>query len=463
MRITVKQMIEQGGFADFQIYAGHAGLAVNEVKTVCVVDVPDINGWIFGGEFLLTSGYIFKDDPEMLAQVIESASKAGAAALGVKMERYIDRIPQNVLRTADRLSFPFIDIPLHYAHTEIINPVLVALSDKVTQLMHTTEDIHKQFLNKLILQEPFESILTLLNHYIGREILFVDIVTGMRYACTTSIEFNQLIENVPLASLIDHFTHQKIMIGEKTRGYLFLDKPLSDAKSEIALNKAIEAMQLYMTWEHERWKIERGKDMLFVQDILYQRFRQDSEILTRGRTLGWDLSGEKAVVLLGIDKEHSSQQKPHEPYIRGFETVRAMLSELQKEIPYTRLEDQMAFIIDARENEWGEIKTKLKEIFMNASRVIRAQTGLQIAMSIGSPVRNILSCSKSFREASKVFFVAQNNNASSPTFWEEMGIYKILAPIHDSPEAEDFIIEYLGALIKISKQQTKDSLLEMLF
>ncbi|MEG1912820.1 MAG: helix-turn-helix domain-containing protein, partial [Cloacibacillus sp.] len=89
--------------------------------------------------------------------------------------------------------------------------------------------------------------------------------------------------------------------------------------------------------------------------------------------------------------------------------------------------------------------------------------GLQIAMSIGSPVRNILSCSKSFREASKVFFVAQNNNASSPTFWEEMGIYKILAPIHDSPEAEDFITEYLGALIKISKQQTKDSLLETLF
>ena len=38
VHLTVKQMIEQGGFSDFHVLAGRAGIENREVKTVCVVD-----------------------------------------------------------------------------------------------------------------------------------------------------------------------------------------------------------------------------------------------------------------------------------------------------------------------------------------------------------------------------------------------------------------------------------------
>ena len=207
VHLTVKQMIEQGGFSDFHVLAGRAGIENREVKTVCVVDVPDIEGWVFGGEFLLTSGYIFKDDPDMLLQLIDTADKYNAAALGVKLERYLDRIPQSVLRAADKLSFPLIGIPSHYAHTDIINPVLITMSDQTIETMNLSDNIHKEFFDLLLSDGCIDSILSLLHKHISRELLFVDVVTGERFAHTTSMEFSQLVDNVPLASLTGHFSH----------------------------------------------------------------------------------------------------------------------------------------------------------------------------------------------------------------------------------------------------------------
>ena len=463
MNLTVQQMIDQGGFSDFQIYAGEAGLRTREIKTVCVIDTPDIEGWLFGGEFLLTSGYIFKDNPEQLRGLIETASRANAAALGIKMERYIDRIPQDVLRIADRLSFPLIGIPHHYAHTDIINPVLVTISDNMARMMHISDEIRKEFFNILITGEPLDSLLSLLNRYIKRELLFVNTTTGERCALANSVEFNQVIDSVPLASLIEHFPHEKLVIGTKTRGYLFLNRSISETQSEIALMQAKDALQLYLKWEHERWKIERGRDAQFVQDILYKRFHHDSEILSRGRILTWDLSGRQVVVLIDINKEKSFLQEPQEPYNKGFEMFRNMLSELQNNVPYSPLEDGMAFILSAPAEKWNSIKSRLTGIFNTARHNIRLKTGLQLVMGVGSPVTSILSCDKSFREAVKTLSAAKQNSDVTPTlFWEDMGVYKFLASSNNTPEAKEFITEQLGKLIN-NGVRDEDSMLQTLF
>lgn len=464
MRLTVKQMIEQGGFSDFRVLAGESGIETREVKTVCVVDVPDIEGWVYGGEFLLTSGYIFRDDPELLIQLIETANRYNAAALGVKLERYIERIPQNVLCAANAMSFPLIGIPRHYAHTDIINPVLIAMSDKAIKMMQTSDEIHEKFFNLMLSDGTVDSLLSLLNKYISREILFVDIVTGERHAFTTSLEFNQMIEDVPLASLTGHFPYEKIILNGKVRGYLFTDRPVGDMEAEVALNHAKEALQMSLKWEHERWKIERGRETQFVQDILYKRFRQDSEILSRGRLLNWDLTGAKVVVLVGIDRVRSLLCNPCEPYIRAFESTRSLLSELQDNIPYSPLENEMAFIVSVPDGGWRSFKENISRVFQAACRSVRVQTGLQLIMGIGSQVENITLSSKSFREASKVLAMAQQTDSGGePLFWEDMGAYKFLSQIQDTPEAHDFIKEYLGKLMGDGSEYESDSLLDTLF
>ena len=58
----------------------------------------------------------------------------------------------------------------------------------------------------------------------------------------------------------------------------------------------------------------------------------------------------------------------------------------------------------------------------------------------------------------------ENQNAAIPAFWEDMGVYKLLAAIYDTQEARDFQLEHLGKLIEPGGNgSSRDSLLQTLF
>lgn len=463
--LTVQRMIEQGGFSDFHTLAGAAGLQNREVKTICVIDTPNLDGWIFGGEFLLSSGYIFRDNPDQLENVIETASRAGAAGLGIKVGEHIEKVPQGALRAADRMSFPLIGVPAHYAHTEIINPALVTLADNRAKQTSSEEEIRRQFFGILLEESSYESVLGLLHGITRRNLLFLDLATGERQIKSDTPAFAQTIEELPLASLLDHFPHEPIELAGKIQAYLFLDRPAHDAKSEIALAQANNALQLQLKWERERDKLERGRSAQFIQDILYRRFRHDSEMRNRAKVFGWDLSGPQVVIVLDVDENRSVKLAPVEPYPRVFEIFRAMLKEICGNTPCTLLEEGMTFILSAPPEKWPKLRSDLVSLFANARRETRQKTGLQIAMGAGSPVPGILQCDASFREAKRALDIAKrSDNASSPSFWEELGIYKILAPIQDNEDAGAFVRDELGKLLEAGGASGgQDSLLRTLF
>jgi purine catabolism regulator len=472
--LTVQQMIERGGFFDFVIYAGGGGLRAREVRTVCVIDTADIESWLFGGEFLLTSGFLFKDDPEQLGSLIEMADRKNAAALGVKIGRYIDSIPQEVLRIADRLSFPLIGIPFHYAHTDIINPAVIAIAGRQSKMSEMSEEMRGRFLDALLEGDAPRSILSLLHEYARKDIMFLNAGTGERRAFPEDSEFARLAGNAPVSSLIERFRHEEIALkpssfspgAPKPGGYLFIDGHTPDEKALAALSHAKDALRLHLRWEFDLWKAERGRRTQFVQDVLYKRFKHASEIQGKARAFGWSLDGRQAVVLVGVDYARSSEQAREEPDIGAYEIFRSMLGKVQPgEIPYTPLKDGMAFVVAAPRDEWPRVKAALTEAFAAARRSARHETGLQLVLGVGSPADDLVDCDKSFREARRTAAMARDSETPAiPCFWEDMGVYKLLAPIYNTRESRDFLREHLGALMDHGKgAKTQDSLLQTLF
>lgn len=464
MPLTVQGIIDQLGFEDFWVCGGKNGLKTREVKTVCVVDTIDIDGWVSGGEFLLSSGFIFKDNPEELGNLIETAHRYGAAALGVKVGRYIERIPNDVIKIADLLSFPLIATPYHYAHTEIINPVMSVIEDIRKKNDVISANIRNQFFEILLTGGSISQILEVLSSHIGRESFFIDSFTGERTRSGNLSSLKSLIEETPLSSITSRFPFEKIELNGKTRGYLFWEKNVSEEKSIVAILEAKRTLQLYLAWMSEKWKIEQGRDAQYIQDILYKRFRHDSEISNRGKALGWSFEGRQAVVILGTAEPNLTRIEPREPCLRAFEIFRSLLHEIQENIPHTTLDDSMVFIINAPAENWNGIKNTLSDIFTIAKQDVNMKTGLELVMGVGSPVENVSLCDRSFREAKRTLSLIKNGGiAPASSFWEEMGIYKLLAPIYNSSDATDFMNETLGALIKSSDSFRQDSLLQTLF
>jgi purine catabolism regulator len=109
-------------FPGFELAAGSAGLN-RELSTVSVIDSPDVDRWMRGGEFLVGSGYIFKEDPESFAPFLRRADERGIAAAGVKLDRYHHALPESTLAVAEELGLPLIHIPVTYRWTDLIEGV----------------------------------------------------------------------------------------------------------------------------------------------------------------------------------------------------------------------------------------------------------------------------------------------------------------------------------------------------
>ena len=67
--MTVQEMLNIPFFSDMIVAGGQDGL-FREVTSVSVMDAPDIHEWMKGGEFLITTAYIFKDSPEGMLRLI---------------------------------------------------------------------------------------------------------------------------------------------------------------------------------------------------------------------------------------------------------------------------------------------------------------------------------------------------------------------------------------------------------
>lgn len=119
---TVNHLISSKTLSGLRLAAGAAG-AGNEISNVNTIDNPDTFGWMSPGDFLLSTGYIFKDDTQLQLRVVRELAKINCAGLGLKTKRYLDTIPRCMREEAERLGFPLVEIPYDYSLAEVANEI----------------------------------------------------------------------------------------------------------------------------------------------------------------------------------------------------------------------------------------------------------------------------------------------------------------------------------------------------
>lgn len=121
--LTVAQALELPALAGARLAAGEAG-ARRGIRVANIMEVPDIIRWMRGGEFLLTTAYAVRDDEEALTGLVPELAARGLAALGVKVGPYLPRLPDPMLRRADELGFPIVELPGDVMLNDILSEVI---------------------------------------------------------------------------------------------------------------------------------------------------------------------------------------------------------------------------------------------------------------------------------------------------------------------------------------------------
>ncbi|WP_379132794.1 PucR family transcriptional regulator [Paenibacillus sp. sgz500958] len=120
MHLTVEEALSVYPLSEAKLIAGSKGKH-RIVKSINVMDAPDISDWIKEGEMLLTTAYLIKDNLEEASELLQKLNRRGAAGLGIKLGRFWDALPEELVAEAEQLDFPLIELPFEFTFSDQMN------------------------------------------------------------------------------------------------------------------------------------------------------------------------------------------------------------------------------------------------------------------------------------------------------------------------------------------------------
>jgi purine catabolism regulator len=204
--LTIKDLLEIKSINGIKIIAGEQGIN-NVISIVNIMENPDAFDWLSSNELLLSTGYIFKDNEQLQNRIIQELAEINCSGLCIKMHRYFDEIPQNMIDLADKYGLPLLTMPFEYTLSKVIAIINEKASGRYDLLNRKSLDMHNALFRIALEGGGIDRISTELSETIHNPILFLDRDWNL-------LHYTEVKDNpVPLASclhLVRNRSNQKI-------------------------------------------------------------------------------------------------------------------------------------------------------------------------------------------------------------------------------------------------------------
>ncbi|MCR3955846.1 MAG: PucR family transcriptional regulator ligand-binding domain-containing protein [Gudongella sp.] len=176
MGIQIKEILNDKYFREYGVIAGEDGLD-REVQAVALFDAPDGYLWFKGKEFVLTTGFLFTGKTDYFKDVIRFLHKNGSAGMGIKKDRYLHEVSEEVIALCNELSFPLINIPYDEAWIDVINAVnSIAINRFITRVIDKPST--QSSITPKDLRMKIRDIIHKLSIEIKMPVTIIDVITG---------------------------------------------------------------------------------------------------------------------------------------------------------------------------------------------------------------------------------------------------------------------------------------------
>lgn len=465
--ITVRDVV--GMFQDFSILAGEKA-ADRELTGVTVSDTPDIGDWIKGGEFVLSTGYAFRNDSGLMVKAVKQMSRSGACAFGIKLDRYIKELPEEVARYADENEFPIIYVPKKYFFVDIITPLQQILNKRELTSLQYSEYIHNLFMEMLMKGVTVREMLNEVER-------LTDIQTALYQYYNDTISFSEKAEDLErwvrtmegkhtLLSVTRELPFFELRVGSAVFGRLLFPEGVSyqeNDRDRIVIEHAATILILLLQREVADQKARAQYRDEFVQDLLYDNINSEEEIQNRAKLYHWNFSSGGLVVIVDVDDykllyhnenyniDTSRVQEEQRQLI--FATAKKVMMKFFSQVVYSYLSDQIVFIVSEKEYA----KEKAFSQAVKAGDEIRAavaeNTDFTVMIGIGAYQQKIGRIQESFSQARKSILIGRTIYKKDRTMaFDLLGVYKLLWAIRNTREGEELQDAYIGKLIQYDEK-----------
>jgi len=156
-----------------RVIGGEGGLD-QVVQSVNVMEVPDILEWVHPGELLVTTMYPLRDDAAAIEALVPRLAEKGLVGLAVTPSGYMDEFPPAMIKAANELAFPLIELPQKVSFIDIIQPITSEILRLQARELIQSEEIHRQFIDLVLSGGTYRDIAQGIAQRVNRPVTIVD-------------------------------------------------------------------------------------------------------------------------------------------------------------------------------------------------------------------------------------------------------------------------------------------------
>ena len=478
--MKVTELLTLPALTGMHLIAGGTGLE-REVKTVNMMDAPDIINFLKPNEFLVTTAYHVKDKPHLLSSLVEAMANQGCAALGIKTRRFLKEIPEEVLVLANELSLPIIDLPAELSLGEIINHTFRAILDQRAAELTFAMETHKQFTNLIMRGKGIQKLLDHLSNMIGYPILLVDrylkpifhptstsgIIPIIKKMNSEGYRFHKTIASFFSFSSLSNkqtYTVFPIYMDEEKFGYLTISGEIKNSDNLITLTieQATNVISFALMKEHALKQHDRNIRNDFFLHFLDGSFSSQEEIINRAKE--FSLHNEQAYICAVGKIDESELAKSYTQLQRRADSIYEFLEDELRLSPnpiHLFTKGKKCILLYEVNEVSGDVLQYVETSLKSLQKITASQFDCTISFGVSHMRPNFLQTKNAYKEANDSLL--EGGLSKRTEYIQIFRTKDIMELLRIIPE-EDLMNFYLFALQGFSKIFTEEeqSLLQTL-
>ena len=462
--VRVRDILRLPAFGDVAVVAGEAGLD-RRVERANVMEVPDIIAWVKPRELLMTTGYPLRDAPEGLADLVRALDSAGVSALAVKLRRYLDELPHDMIAAADEVGLPVLLLPDHASFDELLTEVVGNVLHVQSSLAERNEAIGRALVSVVLHGGGLDELTTALHSEIGG-LSFVTTPDGRVLAQSPLEECQALADDADLFAETGRFRSERfapgshrvgdlslsvvaLLAGPADHGRLVVVRPDPDrvANDVAILERAGAVAALAMTKSLAVRAVEAKYRGDFVRDVLLRRAGPPEDVVAHFASLGWDVARPVIVLVASLDPVDDvpdasvDARTAQERFAGAWANV---VNRHDRAAPVVGFAQEVVVIVGAPSDQSS------RDVVDGLVRAVSGDSGggrRTFAMGVSRVIDDPVAIADGYEQARRAVHVGrQLQGASSVAYFDDLGAFRLLSLIEDAQELTNFVKEVLGEL-----------------
>jgi purine catabolism regulator len=171
--VKLTEILALEALRDARVVAGRRRLE-SDVRWAHVVEIPDPLPWVREGQLLLTTGYGWPRTASEQRRLLKGLVEHGLAAIALAVPKYFDHFPEVVVREANRLGLPLLEVPWEVPFARITEEVNGAVIAEQYRVIDQATAIHYSLTRAAQEAESLHDIAATLGRLIARAVTFED-------------------------------------------------------------------------------------------------------------------------------------------------------------------------------------------------------------------------------------------------------------------------------------------------